>query len=65
MTTMSKLVIAYLVIGGVVSTGFAAVQWMGWEPGTAEREVIPPSARESPGGYRSYSFWHTGFHGGK
>jgi hypothetical protein len=63
--TMSKVVILYLVFSGIVSTGYAFAQLSGWEPGTAEREVIPPSARESPGGYRSYSFWHTGFHGGK
>ena len=25
----------------------------------------PASVRSSPGGYRSYHFWHTGFHGGK
>jgi hypothetical protein len=25
----------------------------------------PASVRTSPGGYRSYHFWHTGFHGGK
>ena len=27
--------------------------------------AAPPSVRSSPGGYRSYHFWHTGFHGGK
>ena len=25
----------------------------------------PPSVRSSPGGYRSYHFWHSGFQGGK
>jgi hypothetical protein len=26
---------------------------------------IDPSVRSSPGGYRSYHFWHSGFSGGK
>jgi hypothetical protein len=30
-----------------------------------ERSEIPPSVRHSPGGYRSWSFWHSGSHGGK
>jgi hypothetical protein len=28
-------------------------------------DPVPASVRSSPGGYRSYHFWHTGFHGGK
>ena len=38
---------------------------IGWEPGTPESQVIPASARESPGGYRSFHFWHSGYQGGK
>ena len=36
-----------------------------WEPGTPERDELPASVRSSPGGYRSYHFWHSGYHGGK
>ena len=32
---------------------------------SGEHVVIPASVRSSPGGYRSYHFWHSGFHGGK
>lgn len=35
----------------------------GFEPG--DRSHIPMSVRQSPGGYRSYHFWHRGLHGGK
>ena len=35
------------------------------ELGGEDRDQIPSSVRSSPGGYRSYSFWHTGYHGGK
>ena len=30
-----------------------------------ERERIDPSVRSSPGGYRAFHCWHTGFAGGK
>ena len=32
---------------------------------TPGRQRIDPSVRSSPGGYRSYHFWHSGFSGGK
>lgn len=44
---------------------YALAGWRGWELGSGERSEIPPSVRQSPGGYRSFHFWHTGFHGGK
>jgi hypothetical protein len=37
----------------------------GWEASATEREDIPASVRQSPGGYRSYHFWVVGTHGGK
>ena len=36
-----------------------------YEPGSPAREEIPASVRSSPGGYRSFHFWHTGYNGGK
>ncbi len=35
------------------------------EFGSPEREEVPASVRASPGGYRSFHFWHSGYHGGK
>ncbi|HSP18180.1 MAG TPA: hypothetical protein VLQ79_01600 [Myxococcaceae bacterium] len=32
---------------------------------TPALQRIDPSVRSSPGGYRSYHFWHSGFSGGK
>lgn len=52
------LVIAALVLYG------AAVQ-QGWDLPSAHHELVPPSVRSSPGGYRSFHFWHSGFRGGK
>ena len=49
-----------LVIGG-----YAGLAYTQRELGAQERDEIPASVRTSPGGYRSYAFWHTGYHGGK
>ena len=49
----------------VVVLAFAALEWRGVATPARERAQIPASVRSSPGGYRSYHFWHTGFHGGK
>ena len=37
----------------------------GYRVSDGERERVDPSVRSSPGGYRSFHFWHTGFAGGK
>jgi hypothetical protein len=37
----------------------------GSEWGNPPREEIPASVRSAPGGYRSFHFWHAGYHGGK
>ena len=45
--------------------GYAATGLMGWDFGTSEKRPSPTGVRQSPGGNRSFHFWHTGFHGGK
>jgi hypothetical protein len=50
--------IAVLVIYGLASFG-------GWEFDNPERKVLPAGVRQSPGGYRSFHFWYSGYHGGK
>jgi hypothetical protein len=44
---------------------FAASSLNGWRMGSSAKEKIDPSVRSSPGGYRSFHFWHSGFSGGK
>lgn len=51
---------AVLVLGGY--TALAVTQR---ELRKVEKDEIPGSVRSSPGGYRSYSFWYSGYHGGK
>jgi hypothetical protein len=55
----------------------AIVGGYGWfastqrELGKEQRDQIPAAQRDAsgmrstPGGYRTYSYWHTGYHGGK
>ena len=45
--------------------GYALVGFMGWDLRNSERDQVPPSARDSAHGYRSFHFWHSGPHGGK
>jgi hypothetical protein len=44
---------------------FATSAFNGWRMGGGAKEKIDPSVRSSPGGYRSFHFWHSGFSGGK
>jgi hypothetical protein len=52
------LVIAVLIV-------YALALRLGWDVPSAHHELVPPSVRSSPGGYRSFHFWHSGFMGGK
>ena len=44
---------------------YALAGFAGWRSSRSEREKIDASVRSSPGGYRSFHFWHSGFQGGK
>ena len=45
--------------------GYAAIAYSGRELAGDDKDQIPASMRATPGGYRSYSYWHSGYHGGK
>jgi hypothetical protein len=62
---LSNGAIALAVFGALVTGGYAAIAYTDYEPGSPEREEVPASVRTSPGGYRSFHFWHSGYHGGK
>ncbi len=59
---LSKL---YLLLGACVLLLYGAASWGGWELTTGSRQTLPADVRNSPGGYRSFHFWHSGYHGGK
>ncbi len=66
MKRWSGAVIVYLVLGSGLLAGWAAKTALGMEiGGTGERLTIPADQRGSPGGYRTFHFWYSGFHGGK
>ena len=44
---------------------YGAASLTGWGFTPAPREKLPADARTSPGGYRSFHFWHSGLRGGK
>jgi len=56
--------ILYGVIGGGSLVLWFAASNLGWgASGTSYQ--LPPSVRQSPGGYRSFAFWHAGYQAGK
>lgn len=57
---------AYAVSCAALVLGFSVAEARGYLlfP-AATHATIPASVRSSPGGYRSYHFWHSGFQGGK
>lgn len=59
---LSKL---YLVIGILIIALYCFVTFMGKEFGDPERQKMPADVRQSPGGYRSFHMWHSGYRGGK
>jgi hypothetical protein len=62
---LSALTYGLAIFGVLVTAGYAAIAYTDYEPGSPAREEIPASVRSSPGGYRSFHFWHSGYHGGK
>jgi hypothetical protein len=59
---LSKL---YLVLGGGLLAVYVVAAWAGWELSLSPRQQLPADVRHSPGGYRSFHFWHSGYRGGK
>lgn len=55
----------YLGYGVVTILAYAAIALTGYEFGDPVREFVPADVRQSPGGYRSFHFWHSGYRGGK
>ena len=60
-------VLIYAVLAVTVLGGWVSSNTMGWPLGATQssRETFPPGVRTSPGGYRTFLFFHSGFQGGK
>ena len=61
---MALFVFVTAISTGIVA-GYVVLASSQRELGTEEHDAIPSSMRSTPGGYRSYSYWHSGYHGGK
>lgn len=53
------------VVGAAVLVLWGLAAFAGYGSTTTPNNQVPQSVRSSPGGYRSWSFWHAGTHGGK
>jgi hypothetical protein len=62
---MSLLMKIYLGLAGATLAAYLLAGVFGWDTRSSQRDRVPGSVRNSPGGYRSYYFWHAGYHGGK
>lgn len=62
---MRWLSLSYKVWAASVVLLYTLSGFAGWRSSRSEREKIDASVRSSPGGYRSFHFWHSGFMGGK
>lgn len=56
---------AYLTLGTGAVLLYLAAGALGWDFPTTETATVPATVRTAPGGYRTFHFWHTGYHGGK
>lgn len=61
----SWLVKGYAVLAAGIIGLYLWAALTGWERERSTRGFVPQSVRSSPGGYRSFHFWHGGYHGGK
>jgi len=55
----------YILTSGLILLLYSWVGFTGKEFGNPERQKIPADARLSPGGYRLFHTWHSGYRGGK
>lgn len=62
---MRWLIKAYKIIVVASLGAYAVAGLTGYRHDGGEKEKIDPSVRSSPGGYRSFHFWHSGHSGGK
>lgn len=57
--------VIYAAIGSGALLAWVLAALTGWGLGEGTSYSLPPSIRQAPGGYRSFSFWHAGYQPGK
>lgn len=61
----SRIVLVVGALVGVAGAAIVGLSLLGRDGSYATREHVPSSVRASPGGYRAFHFWHSGYSGGK
>ena len=63
----SIAVAVYAVLAAGALAAWVSSDALGWPLGRtqSERDIVPAGVRSSPGGYRAFHFWHSGYQGGK
>ena len=56
--------IVYTLMGAGTLVLWVGAANLGWTS-KGKSYQLPPSVRQSPGGYRSFAFWHSGYQAGK
>lgn len=51
---------AYAIFALALLGLYGVASWRGFELGAGKRGLIPASVRQSPGGYRSFTYWRGG-----
>lgn len=56
----------YALVGGSLLALYAAHGFFGVDLFASDaRDELPQSVRQTPGGYRTFIFWNSGYQGGK
>ena len=55
----------YLILGVIIIAAYGAIALSGKEFGDPAKQKVPDDVRQSPGGYRSFHVWYSGYRGGK
>ncbi len=53
----------YLLFGLASVGGYGYVSHSGWEYTSQKTRFVPKSVMGSPGGFRSFHYWHVGYGG--
>ncbi len=63
--SLTGLARLYLIVGSGATTLYLGAETLGWQVTAPAPRFVPAANRQSPGGYRSFHFWHSGYEGGK
>lgn len=60
---MTKFTMFYLLLGAGSLGAYGYATNTGWAMNQQETRFVPKDTMRSPGGYRSFHYWHVGYGG--